>query len=259
MAYAILRLRKLVSGEALDKALEHNLRRKDVPNADPTLPVYELSGEDGDPVMVGQRRLAAFPPKSPKSPTGLEVLTTMSPEWATAHKDKVGQWAKTSREWLYDTFGRDAVVSCALHMDETTPHIHAVVMPVVMGRVDVRPWTDGPERLRAMQDSYASATKHLGLDRGISGAASEHTTVREFYKSLESEFLPGMPKPIDREGALDYCLRVEPAWKAMAARAILAEKAINRVKELEKLLASKTMSQERPSIREIATGQDISL
>lgn len=45
------------------------------------------------------------------------------------------QWKKENVEWLQSYFGKDNVVSAVLHMDETTPHIHAVVIPMVNERL----------------------------------------------------------------------------------------------------------------------------
>ena len=46
---------------------------------------------------------------------------------------KLGEWCQDSIRYLYDTFGRENVVSAHLHMDEKTPHIHASVVPIVTG------------------------------------------------------------------------------------------------------------------------------
>ena len=45
----------------------------------------------------------------------------------------LNRWTDANLKWLRDTFGADNVVSCVLHMDEKTPHLHATVVPIVMG------------------------------------------------------------------------------------------------------------------------------
>jgi hypothetical protein len=163
--YAILRLRKITSGKGLNDAIAHNLRQKDVPNADPSLPVYELYGSNTDPMDLARKILNQHPPRSYKSPCGIEVLMSVSREWASTHFADTGQWARLSNEWLETTFGKDSVLSCALHLDETTPHMHAIVMPVVDKHIDVRPWMDGPDKLSELQSIYAKAVEDLGLVR----------------------------------------------------------------------------------------------
>ena len=40
-------------------------------------------------------------------------------------------WCTDSLQYLFDTFGRENIVSAHLHMDEKTPHIHATLVPIV--------------------------------------------------------------------------------------------------------------------------------
>ena len=44
---------------------------------------------------------------------------------------KLDQWIKANLSWLKDTFGEENLVSCVLHMDEKTPHLHATIIPIV--------------------------------------------------------------------------------------------------------------------------------
>ena len=38
----------------------------------------------------------------------------------------------------------------------------------------------------AFQDSYAAATQHLGLERGVKNSRAEHTTVKDYYSVVNS-------------------------------------------------------------------------
>lgn len=46
---------------------------------------------------------------------------------------KLDEWCRDNIEWLKNTYGVENVVAATLHMDETTPHIHASVVPIVRG------------------------------------------------------------------------------------------------------------------------------
>lgn len=46
---------------------------------------------------------------------------------------RIDEWCDDSMQWLHKTFGKENTVSAVLHMDETTPHIHATIMPIVTG------------------------------------------------------------------------------------------------------------------------------
>ena len=46
---------------------------------------------------------------------------------------KLGEWCNDNLSWLAKTFGKENIVSAVLHMDETTPHIHATMTPILAG------------------------------------------------------------------------------------------------------------------------------
>ena len=50
-----------------------------------------------------------------------------------ANDGKLGSWIDVNLKWLKETFGDENLVSCVLHMDEKTPHLHATVVPIVTG------------------------------------------------------------------------------------------------------------------------------
>ena len=98
---------------------------------------------------------------------------------------RLAEWCDDSLQWLHHTFGSENTVSAVLHMDEHTPHIHAMVVPIVTGerRKAKREQTEGRrtyrrkvnavrlcaddlltrERLVAYHDSYAAAMAKYGF------------------------------------------------------------------------------------------------
>lgn len=101
-------------------------------------------------------------------------------------------------------------MSAVLHMDETTPHIHATVVPIVRGerckakqqqaknatdgKKSYRKKKDGPRlcaddvmtrpKLKAYQTSYADAMAKYGLKRGVEGSEAKHITGSQFYREV---------------------------------------------------------------------------
>ena len=55
-------------------------------------------------------------------------------------EDKLDQWIKANLSWLKDTFGEENLVSCVLHMDEKTPHLHATIIPIVTTERKRKEW-----------------------------------------------------------------------------------------------------------------------
>lgn len=132
------------------------------------------------------------------------------------NEGKLDDWCKDNIDWLKKTYGADNVVAATLHLDETTPHIHASVVPIVLGKRRQKATTkeegqtdDKPKRkykkkdtnrprlccddvmakakLIEYQDSYAEAMSKYGLERGIKGSDARHITLTEFYRNQAVE------------------------------------------------------------------------
>lgn len=106
--------------------------------------------------------------------------------------DKFKSWVKASKGWLVDEFGENCI-HASLHLDETTPHIHAVIIPVAervnkkgntVVNLNARGITGGKEKLSGLQDRYANSVKHLGIKRGRKGSRAKKTTLQQYYKAL---------------------------------------------------------------------------
>lgn len=117
-----------------------------------------------------------------------------------ANDDRLDSWIDANLKWLKGTFGEENLVSCVLHMDEKTPHLHATIVPIVTGerirrkREGERKYEtkSGPRlsaddvmrrtKLHEYQNSYAAAMKPFGLQRGIVGSTAKHQANSEYYR-----------------------------------------------------------------------------
>ena len=116
-------------------------------------------------------------------------------------EERLSEWINANVRWLKDTFGEDNLVSCVLHMDEKTPHLHATIIPIVTterkrrereGQKKYRTSKGGPRlsaddvmhrsMLTKYQDSYGEAMKGFGLERGIVGSIAKHVSNSTYYK-----------------------------------------------------------------------------
>lgn len=117
-----------------------------------------------------------------------------------ANDGRLDTWIDANLKWLRDTFGNENLVSCVLHMDEKTPHLHATVVPIVTGE-RLRRKREGEKKyetksgprlsaddvmrrtkLHEYQNSYAKAMKPFGLQRGIVGSTAKHQANSEYYR-----------------------------------------------------------------------------
>ena len=100
------------------------------------------------------------------------------------------KWAKDNYDFVAKEFGEKNLVRCTLHLDEKTPHLHAVVVPITEdGRLSAKDWLDGKKKLRGLQDRYGEAMKKWGLQRGLSNSNRRHVSTADFYRYLDANHL----------------------------------------------------------------------
>lgn len=114
---------------------------------------------------------------------------------------RLDDWCRANIKWLHDTFGKDNLVSCVLHMDEKTPHLHATVVPIVTaprtrrkreGEQKYKEKAAAPRlcandlmtrgKLRQYQDTYAQAMAEFGLQRGVVASGATHQTQQQYNR-----------------------------------------------------------------------------
>ena len=123
-----------------------------------------------------------------------------------ADDGKLDKWIDANMKWLKDTFGSENLVSCVLHLDEKTPHLHATIVPIVTTE-RLRKKREGEKKyetksgarlsaddvmrrtkLHEYQNSYAKTMKPFGLQRGIVGSTAKHQANSEYYKQQVSRY-----------------------------------------------------------------------
>lgn len=98
------------------------------------------------------------------------------------------EWKKANLEFFSERFGKANLVRFSLHMDESTPHIHAVVVPLSPdGELSAKKMFGGPKELTQLQTDYAEAMKRFGLGRGKENSTAKHTDIREYYARVNNQ------------------------------------------------------------------------
>ena len=113
------------------------------------------------------------------------------------------KWGQDNYNYLAEKFGEENIVRCTMHLDEKTPHIHAVVVPMVEGKLNASYYLDGKKKLRNIQTEYAEKMNHWGLERGVSNENRKHTTTKDFYKYITKNELDAK-QILDSPKALEY-------------------------------------------------------
>lgn len=231
IAKEICRIEKIKSVGALGSAYEHNLRLKEISNADETKTTYNIELTNRPPkksyVDCFHEKIAESKwyqnsrHKIAKNAIyAVEFMLTFSNE--AKGKIDIDTWYKDNMNWLEKHFGgADNVVSAILHLDERTPHIHAIVIPLdEKGKLNYTKYLGGSKyRLSELQDCYHAevGSKHK-LDRGIKGSKAKHQDIDNFYSMVnETIVAQELPEPILKEGffkkgetAKEYQKRITP-------------------------------------------------
>ena len=77
-------------------------------------------------------------------------------------------------EFFAERYGKENVVSAVVHLDESTPHLHFNLMPVMGGRLCAKELFDRSALRELQTDFYEVVGKKYGLKRGKEGSTAKH-------------------------------------------------------------------------------------
>lgn len=189
MAYGIIRVRELTRSEvrATDIHNERKYQEQGIAtpgNIDPERSrynSYRLSTGENLMEAINARLDDAKVKSRSNSVVGIEFVMSASPEFFDAY-DAEGWFAKC-RSWLGDRYGFENIVSQSSHFDETNPHVHFVVTPIVKkevswknqkgsgtrteNRLCARDLTGNKELLSQLQTDYHEFVRPTGQSVGV--------------------------------------------------------------------------------------------
>ena len=111
----------------------------------------------------------------------------------------IKNWANTCMEFVYKDLGytKEQVLHATVHLDEKTPHVHCVVVPLAKKydkRTNTERFTISKKQyikdkvhLSELQDKYYKRLTDKGydLERGIKGSNAQHQNVKELKKTTK--------------------------------------------------------------------------
>ena len=136
----------------------------------------------------------------------------------------IKEWAEKCLSWLEKTFNpedreimvkdkegtervirADNVKSAILHMDESTPHIHAYVVPIdEQGHLNAKRYTGGRDALIRLQTSFVGEMKEFGLKRGMERSNATASDISRYHTYLKQTVSDILPEPEIGESINDY-------------------------------------------------------
>ena len=202
MNYAILRVQKLKTNNAVRGSLRHAFREQNTPNADPARldDNSHIGAKDVASAMAAYKE--RLPDKVRKNGVRcIEYLMTASNEkMADMNRGEQDAYFKDALGWLREKHGAENVVYAGIHRDETTPHMYAYVVPHSQerdkegnlkkpGKLNCREFLGGSKHvLSELQDEFAERVgKVHGMDRGVKGSKARHQTIKQYYTNLNAQ------------------------------------------------------------------------
>jgi len=189
--FAILRTAKLKTYGNIGGSIGHTYRKNNLaPNANSRLTSHNktLVGNKDNPIEDIRKRIDSLNCKiRSDNVLCIEYLLTSSPEFFKGKtKKQIDLWASKNIEFLQKTHGKENVVHCVLHLDETTPHLVAYVIPEHQGKLNAKEFLGGREKMRNLQSQYSREMSKFGLSRGIEGSKARHQKVKTFYTDVNN-------------------------------------------------------------------------
>ena len=124
------------------------------------------------------------------------VMTASHNFFKDMSREQIKEWADTCMEFVYNDLGykKEQILHATVHLDEETPHIHCVVVPLVKKydkRTNTERYTISKKQyikdklqLSRLQDMYHKRLTEKGydLERGIKGSDNQHIKIKEYKK-----------------------------------------------------------------------------
>lgn len=195
------------SWERMMLVQRHNARTEELPHCDPAAQEPEFLKGSERLVEDAQRELClrGLDPQTLRANGVIahEVILTASHEYFAqgdeAERDwRLWHWVARAYLAAIKIWRKVTIVQMVLHLDEYTPHIHVVLMPLVKKVFARRPddgerWTlngreiTGPGEFQRAHDEYAIEMAALGLQRGVSGSGRKYRPFAEKAAEMDEQ------------------------------------------------------------------------
>lgn len=263
-AYIVAHVRKVPTAVGMRNVARHNERigaydAEGKPlEAWITRPEYreynELHSNPSELETRRSRRLAeaALKRKPQKNAAhAVEVNVSASPEWFDG-KDEghIKAYFDAALASLGRRYGAENILGWSTHYDETTPHMHVVMVPLVQGKDGLKysssEFVGGRAGLYSLHDHLARDLAEFGVVRGERGNDARHTDQREWQRELKRQERELAKKSKELAKKAKELAQIEAMWAAREAELAQREKAVEaKVAEVNRVWAAmNTVQQE---------------
>jgi hypothetical protein len=272
--FPIIAIAKLKKTD-LNIADAHNLRKICVPNADGTQNYERIFGDSNQSLKKEiEQRIQKYEINriQKNSVVALEFVLSASPEFFRRNAPKshddycsiaIERWVEISLNFLKIEFN-EHLVNVDLHLDEATPHLHAIVFPInkkLVAKVGRKPnaniCSNEPQTLRYcldvgstlnkqkltyFLDRYSSSTACLGLIRPKKNEQAKHKKLKTYREEIfKKETMTSQVNELEKKlnETMIMHIKMETELKIVQDKCIFEQK---EMKEQEKQFLDKMNS-----------------
>ncbi|HFE9182467.1 TPA: MobV family relaxase, partial [Streptococcus agalactiae] len=201
MSYLVARMQKMKVGN-LGGAYRHNERvfenhsNKDIDTSRSHLN-YELT--DRDRSVSYEKQIKDYVNEKKSSKRAIRKDAVLCDEWIiTSDKDfferldqeQTRAFFETAKNYFAERYGLENIAYASVHLDESTPHMHMGVVPMVDGKLSSKA-VFTREELKAIQEELPKYMNEQGfeLSRGQLGSDKKHLSVADYKAKIGKEAL----------------------------------------------------------------------
>lgn len=230
--FTVYRFQKKKLGE-LKNVQRHNLREQETPNADParTGSNTRIGAQDFQQAVKNRCRAAGVK-ITEKRVAAVEHLVTASPEFfAGKSGDEIGRWSNHVLAYFRTKYGAENIVAVDLHMDEKTPHLHIIHVPLTrLKGVKVKSEKTG----KVVSEFVETDKLRLNADALIGGSKANATKLQDEFALHMQQLYPELARGISKKNREAQYQRVQDWYSNIEKTGQQKiEKILNRLNEIE--------------------------
>lgn len=203
--YAILRIKKYKSLSSARASERHGLERERVKHRmnveNEKLNKYKFNNIYSECKNLKEAYNRAI--KNVKKTIRKDAVKTLEIVVSASSFDRINikEWIQDNVDFIRKTFGNKSFLSCRLDMDESTPHLHFYICPLVHKNGELhlcaKHYIGGRAAMIALQDKYAASMEKHGLCRG-DNTKSQHVDTNKFWSKIKQEVIDKIISDIQR-------------------------------------------------------------
>lgn len=143
-------------------------------------------------------------------------------------------------EYFAERYGKENIISAVVHTDETTPHLHLNLIPIVGNKLSAKQLFTRASLRELQTDFHDKVGKKWNLERGKEGSQAKHINTAEFKAKTIIEHA--------NKEAEEYLSRIESSIEAERSKPVPKKKKVIDT-EIQSLRVENAAYKERIAIK----------